>query len=67
MYKRQARALINRPEVLLADEPTGNLDHENAAEIMKLLERINALGTTVDQRTGNRYTLLLSAGKLRCV
>ena len=42
-----ARALINRPEVLLADEPTGNLDHENAAEIMKLLERINALGTTV--------------------
>ena len=42
-----ARALINRPEVLLADEPTGNLDHENAAEIMKLLERINALATTV--------------------
>lgn len=42
-----ARALINRPEVLLADEPTGNLDHENATEIMKLLERINALGTTV--------------------
>ena len=41
-----ARALINRPEVLLADEPTGNLDHENATEIMKLLERINALGTT---------------------
>ena len=42
-----ARALDNRPEVLLADEPTGNLDHENATEIMKLLERINALGTTV--------------------
>ena len=42
-----ARALINRQEVLLADEPTGNLDHENATEIMKLLERINALGTTV--------------------
>lgn len=42
-----ARALINRPEVLLADEPTGNLDHQNAIEIMKLLEDINRMGTTV--------------------
>lgn len=42
-----ARALINRPEVLLADEPTGNLDHANAVEIMKLLQHINSLGTTV--------------------
>ena len=42
-----ARALINRPEILIADEPTGNLDHENAVSIMKLLERIHAQGTTV--------------------
>ncbi len=42
-----ARALINRPEVLIADEPTGNLDHQNAIEIMKLLEDINRMGTTV--------------------
>lgn len=42
-----ARALINRPEVLLADEPTGNLDNRNAMEIMKLLEDINEMGTTV--------------------
>lgn len=42
-----ARALINQPEILIADEPTGNLDHENALSIMQLLESINAQGTTV--------------------
>ena len=42
-----ALALINRPEVLLADEPTGNLDHDNAIEIMRLLDLINQKGTTV--------------------
>ena len=42
-----ARALINHPSVILADEPTGNLDEANTIEIMKLLEDINRMGTTV--------------------
>lgn len=42
-----ARALINNPLVIIADEPTGNLDPARSLEIMMLLERINSLGTTV--------------------
>ncbi|NUQ80271.1 MAG: cell division ATP-binding protein FtsE [Bacteroidetes bacterium] len=42
-----ARALVNEPFLLLADEPTGNLDPEVAEDIMKLLLRINAMGTTI--------------------
>ena len=42
-----ARALINNPSTIIADEPTGNLDPARSLEIMRLLERINQLGTTM--------------------
>lgn len=48
-----ARAIVNTPKVLIADEPTGNLDPENSWEIMKILEKINLQGTTVVMATHN--------------
>ena len=42
-----ARALVNNPKMIIADEPTGNLDPARSLEIMMLLEKINELGTTV--------------------
>lgn len=67
-----ARATVNRPLVLLADEPTGNLDPDTSAEIMALLNRINRDGTTVVMSTHDnaavdsmrRRVLELSKGKL---
>ena len=42
-----ARALVNNPQMIIADEPTGNLDPQRSLEIMTLLERINSMGTTM--------------------
>ena len=60
-----ARALVNEPKILLADEPTGNLDINNTWEIMKLLEEINKRGTTVLMVTHN--TEFVKAMKKRVI
>ena len=49
-----ARAIVNQPDIILADEPTGNLDPTNSMEIMTLLEEINKKGTTVIVVTHNK-------------
>ena len=67
-----ARALVNNPATIVADEPTGNLDPAKSLEIMTLLERINALGTTVIVVTHekdlvnhfNKRVVLLEAGRV---
>jgi cell division transport system ATP-binding protein len=67
-----ARAIVNKPQIVLADEPTGNLDPTTSAEIMSLLARINASGTTVIMATHEagivdkmkRRVIELSAGQI---
>jgi len=67
-----ARAFVNRPLLLLADEPTGNLDPDTSADIMLLFERINRTGTTVVMATHDnaivdsmrRRVIELQLGKL---
>lgn len=49
-----ARAIINQPEIIIADEPTGNLDPINTHEIIQILKKINDLGTTIILTTHNK-------------
>ena len=49
-----ARAIINQPDIIIADEPTGNLDPLNTHEIIEILKKINDMGTTVLLTTHNK-------------
>ena len=62
-----ARALLNDPEIILADEPTGNLDPQTSVEVMEVLRKINANGKTIIMATHD-YALLLKypAKTLKC-
>lgn len=67
-----ARALVTRPPIVIADEPTGNLDNDTAEEIMKILYEVNAQGTTILMVThsedivkkGSRRVITLSKGQV---
>jgi len=67
-----ARAIVNNPSILLADEPTGNLDNQSTLKIMEIIEQINKMGTTVIMSTHNleivnkfnKRTIYLSNGMI---
>jgi cell division transport system ATP-binding protein len=67
-----ARSIVNHPTILLADEPTGNLDADLTADLFELLKTINAKGTTVVVAThnreivsrGRRWVIVLKQGKI---
>ncbi len=67
-----ARAIVNNPKLLICDEPTGNLDPETSLEVMKVIEEVHKLGTTVIMVTHDidivdkykKRTIVLSAGRV---
>jgi cell division transport system ATP-binding protein len=59
-----ARAIVNQPDVIIADEPTGNLDPANTFEIVQILKKINDLGTTVIITTHNRGVVEALGGRV---
>ena len=67
-----ARAIVNSPKLLICDEPTGNIEHDTSLEVMKVIEKINDLGTTIVMATHDREmvnkmkkrVVLLDNGKL---
>jgi cell division transport system ATP-binding protein len=59
-----ARAIVNQPDIIIADEPTGNLDPANTFEIITILQRINELGTTVLLTTHNKGVMDTVKGRI---
>jgi cell division transport system ATP-binding protein len=59
-----ARAIVNQPDVIVADEPTGNLDPENTHDIIQILQKINKLGTVVLLTTHNRGVVDFIGGRV---
>jgi cell division transport system ATP-binding protein len=59
-----ARAIVNQPDIIIADEPTGNLDPVNTFEIIQILKKINDLGTTVILTTHNRGVVESLSGRV---
>ena len=60
-----ARALVNQPPVIFADEPTGNLDSKNGAEVMQLLTELNQEGTTIVMVTHNEHDAQMAQRTIR--
>jgi cell division transport system ATP-binding protein len=59
-----ARAIVNQPDIIIADEPTGNLDPVNTHEIVKIIQKINELGTTVLLTTHNKGVVDMIGGRV---